>query len=78
MTVEAIKEAITGLSGEQRGSLLTWLQELEYDSWDKEMNHDFSEAGGGHHLLNELRLEFAAGNTESMEDGLAERGKTLK
>jgi hypothetical protein len=36
MTVEAIKEAIAGLPDEERHSLAAWLNELDYDEWDKE------------------------------------------
>lgn len=48
MTVEAIKDAIQQLPEEERTSLAAWLNEMEYDEWDKEMVTDFSP--GGHAL----------------------------
>ncbi len=72
MTVEAIKEAIAGLPEEERRSLAVWLNELEYDEWDKEMVKDFSPGGRGHHLLQEVEADTAAGRTKPMEEFLAE------
>jgi hypothetical protein len=42
MTVEAIKEAIAGLPEDERHSLAVWLNELDYDEWDRQMVKDFS------------------------------------
>ena len=42
--MQAIKAAITKLSGDERHSLALWLNELDYDEWDKEMVKDFSPA----------------------------------
>jgi hypothetical protein len=35
MTVEAIKDAIVHLSGEERKQLADWLEELEEEAWDR-------------------------------------------
>lgn len=41
MTVEAIKDAIQQLAEEQRNYLTAWVNEMEYDDWDKQMVKDF-------------------------------------
>jgi len=45
MSIDAIKEAITALPGDERHSLASWLNDLDYDDWDKEMAKDFSPRG---------------------------------
>ena len=45
MTVEAIKDAITKLPDEDRRSLAAWLNDLEYDEWDRQMVADFTPGG---------------------------------
>jgi len=47
MTVEAIKEAIAGLPEDDRHSLAVWLNDLDYDGWDRQMVSDFSPGGRG-------------------------------
>ena len=37
MTVEALKEAIAELAENDRHSLAAWLNELEFDQWDRQM-----------------------------------------
>jgi hypothetical protein len=44
MTVEAIKAAITQLPEDERRSLAAWLNELDYDEWEKEMSLQAGEA----------------------------------
>jgi hypothetical protein len=61
MTVEAIKEAIAGLPDEERHSLAAWLNELDYDEWDKEMVKDFSAGGRGYHLVERVQRDIARG-----------------
>ncbi len=75
MTVEAIKEAITELPEEDRTSLAVWLNELEYDEWDKEMVGDFAPGGRGYHLVEEIKREVADGKARPMDEALAEHRK---
>lgn len=80
MTVEAIKNAITALPAEERHSLASWLNELEYDAWDKQMVKDFSAGGRGMALVEKVKREIGEGRSVSLEDGLAQakakRGET--
>jgi len=74
--MEAIKAAITELPEEERHSLALWLNELDYDEWDKEMVKDFSAGGRGYHLAEKVKREIAEGKARAMEDGLAARRKS--
>ena len=73
MTVEAIKDAIQQLPGEQRTSLASWLNELEYDEWDKEMVEALSPGGRGMKWTEEVTQEIAEGKSRPMEEGFRER-----
>ena len=73
MTVDDIKQAIAGLPGEERHSLAVWLNELEYDDWDKEMVKDFSPGGRGYHLVEKIQREIAAGKARPFKEDLAGR-----
>src|SRR5947209_2897267 len=55
MGVEAIKEAIAHLSGQERQQLAQWFLELEEDEWDRQMERDLSPGGRGAHLLRKLK-----------------------
>ncbi len=72
MTVEAIKNAIAALPMEERHSLASWLNELEYDAWDKQMLKDFSPGGRGMRVVEKVKREVAEGNTVPLEKGLAQ------
>ena len=61
MTVEAIKEAIAELPEDQRHSLVVWLNEIDYDGWDKEMVKDFSPGGRGMALVERVKREITEG-----------------
>jgi hypothetical protein len=76
MTVEAIKAAITELPDDERHSLALWLNELDYDEWDKEMVKDFSPGGRGYHLVEKVKREIAEGKACAMEDGFAGQRKS--
>jgi hypothetical protein len=78
MTVEAIKAAITKLPGDERHSLALWLNELDYDNWDKEMVGDFSPGGCGYHLVEQVKRDIAAGKARPMEEGFAARREPRK
>ncbi len=72
MTVEAIKEAITALPEDQRHSLASWLNELDYDDWDKQMVKDFSPGGRGMALVEKVKREVAESKTVPLKQGLAQ------
>jgi hypothetical protein len=59
MTVEAIKDAIRQLPEGERASLAAWINEMEYDEWDKEMLKDFSPGGRGMEWVEEAKREAA-------------------
>lgn len=71
MSVDAIKEAITALSLDERHALASWLNELEYDAWDKQMARDFSSGGRGMALVEKVKHEVGEGKTASLREGLA-------
>ena len=71
MTIEAIKNAIADLPLEERHSLVSWLNELEYDAWDKQMVQDFSPGGRGMTLADKVKREIAEGSTVPLQEGRA-------
>jgi hypothetical protein len=70
MTVEAIKEAIAQLPEYERHSLAAWLNELDYDDWDRQMMADFSAGGRGMALVENVRREIAQRKAVPFEEGL--------
>ena len=72
MTVESIKEAIAELPEDERHSLAVWLNEMDYDAWDKEMVKDFSPGGRGMVWVERVKDEIAAGRAIPFNEGLAE------
>ncbi|MCU1262060.1 MAG: hypothetical protein JWO80_4945 [Bryobacterales bacterium] len=73
MTVEAIKEAITELSEDERTSLAAWLVEMDYDEWDREMVKDLAPGGRGRAFLDQVQHEIAEGKARPIEEGFAGR-----
>jgi hypothetical protein len=73
MTVEAIKEAIAGLPDTDRCALAVWLNELDYDDWDKQMVWDFSHGGRGGALVERVRREIAEGKSVPFGEGAAQQ-----
>lgn len=77
MTVEALKNEIGHLSEPERKELLDWLEELEEEAWDREMEHDFSPGGRGAHLVDKVNREIdkavASGAVTSLDEGLRTR-----
>ena len=67
MAVDAIKEAIAGLPESERARLAAWLIEREYDDWDRQMAKDFSPGGRGHHLVEKVQQQIAAGEFTPMK-----------
>ena len=78
MTVEAIKEIIAALPANDRHSLTIWLNELDYDDWDKQMVQDFSPGGRGAAWAERVKREIAAGKATSFEQGLAQANERSK
>ena len=72
MTVEALKEAIVGLSEEERHSLAAWINDFDYDDWDREMVKDFSPGGRGMAWAEKVKREIAEGKARPLEEGLAQ------
>jgi hypothetical protein len=75
MTVEALKEAIRALPEDERHSLASWLNELDYDDWDREMVADFSPGGRGAALVEKVKREIAEGKATPLADGLPGRAR---
>jgi Rod binding domain-containing protein len=73
MTVEAIKDAIAGLPAEERHSLAAWLNDLDYDAWDKQMVEDFSPGGRGIALAERLKQQIAERQARPLDEGFAKR-----
>ena len=72
MTVEAIKEVIAALPEDDRHSLAVWLNELDYDDWDRQMVKDFSPGGRGAVWAERVKRDIAEGKAIPLEQGLAQ------
>jgi hypothetical protein len=70
MTLEALKETIAELPENDRCSLAAWLNELNYDDWDREMVADFSPGGRGMALVEQIQREVAEGKSVPFQEGL--------
>ncbi len=70
--MEAIKDAIARLPQNERHALAAWLNELDYDEWDRQMLEDFSPGGRGTALVEKVRREIADGKAVPFEEGRAE------
>ncbi|MGD0301963.1 MAG: hypothetical protein ABSE86_33205 [Bryobacteraceae bacterium] len=69
MTIDAIKDAITGLPQDAQVALAAWLNLQTMDSWDKEMQADFTPGGRGHHVVEKVRVQVHAGSFRPMSEG---------
>ena len=76
MTLEAIKEAISGLPAPEKTTLIQWLNLQDSEAWDREIEADFSESGAGMALLAKWDAECKAGNSIPLEEFLTEQEKT--
>ena len=72
MNVEAIKEEIGRLSEQERRELLDWLEDLEEQAWDRQIEHDFAPGGRGERLKAEVEADIAAGRTKPLSEVLAQ------
>ena len=73
MTVEAIKDAIQHLPEGERTSLVAWLNDMEYDDWDKQMAKDLSTGGRGAEWTRRLKQEAAQADARPIEEGFRQR-----
>jgi Arc/MetJ-type ribon-helix-helix transcriptional regulator len=73
MTVDAIKDAIAQLPEQDRRQLTHWLEEMEEQAWDRQMEQDFAPGGRGAHLLEKVDRQIDTGNFPSLEEGLRQR-----
>ena len=73
MTLEALKEVIAELAEDERHSLAVWLNQLDYDAWDREMLRDFSPGGRGAHMLEKVKADITSGKFRPIEQLCAER-----
>jgi thiamine pyrophosphate-dependent acetolactate synthase large subunit-like protein len=73
MAVEAIKAAIEQLTEAERRELADWLEQLEEEAWDAEMEQDLSPGGRGHHLVEKMNQEIDGRKFTPLEEGLRSR-----
>jgi hypothetical protein len=66
MTVDAIKDAITGLPDEDKIALATWLSFQTMDEWDRQMARDFAPEGRGAHVIEKVKADIHAGKFRPM------------
>jgi hypothetical protein len=78
MTVEAIKNAISELPEDDRHSLAAWLNDCEYDDWDRQMVKDFSPGGRGAAWAERVKRQISEGQARPMEEGFAERSNVRR
>lgn len=75
MTVDAIQDAIRHLSESERRRISAWLEELEAQTWDEEIERDFSPGGRGTGLLDEVKKEIEDGKALTMQEPFTNLGK---
>ncbi|HLK21138.1 MAG TPA: hypothetical protein VKT81_19440 [Bryobacteraceae bacterium] len=69
MTIEALKNAITGLPQDAQVALASWLNLQTMDAWDREMQNDSSPGGRGYHLVESVKNQIRAGMFRPMSEG---------
>jgi len=75
MTLQAIKEAISGLPAAEKASLVHWLNMQDASEWDRQMEADFSEGGAGMALLQQWDAEIQSGQSITLEEFLERETK---
>jgi len=73
MNVQAIKAAIEQLTESERRELADWLEQLEEEAWDAEMEQDFAPGGRGRRVLERINQEIDEDKFTPMEKGLHSR-----
>ena len=66
MTIDALKDAITGLPDEDKITLATWLNIQMMDEWDRQMARDFTTGGRGAHLIEKIKADIRGGKFSPM------------
>ena len=66
MTVDAIKDDISGLPDEDKIALATWLSFQTMDEWDRQMARDFAPGGRGVHVIEKVKADIHAGKFRPM------------
>jgi len=66
MTIDALKDAITGLPDEDKIALATWLNIQTMDEWDRQMDRDFAPGGRGSHVIEKIKDDIRAGKFSPM------------
>jgi len=66
MTVDAIKDAITGLPDKDKIALAAWLHLQPTDEWDRQMARDFAPGGRGVHVIEKVKADIRAGKFRPM------------
>jgi hypothetical protein len=72
MTLETIKEAITGLPRNEKARLAAWLLQQDMEEWDRQIREDFSPGGNGMALLEEAEADVREGRVKPMDEFLVE------
>jgi len=75
MTVNAIKEAISGLPAAEKTMLAVWLNTQDSEAWDRQIEADFCEDGPGMALLDQWDAEIKSSQPIALEEFLQEREK---
>jgi len=76
MTLEAIKQAITDLSPDEKTRLAAWVLQQDMREWDRQIEEDFSPGGRGMAMLEEAQADAREGRTKPMDEFLAEAKAT--
>ena len=63
--LEDIEKAVTQLSDDERAKLRAWLDELDAQGWDEQIERD-ANAGKLDWLIEEARAEHASGLTKKL------------
>jgi hypothetical protein len=66
MTIDALKDAITGLPDDDKIALATWLNIQTMDEWDGQMARDFAPGGPGSRVIEKIKGDIRAGKFSPM------------
>ena len=67
--LQTIKEEIEHLSAAERRELANWFAELEAQTWEMEIERDFSPGGAGMPFLEEMKADARTGKFKPFEEG---------
>lgn len=69
MTLPEIQRAIEALPKEEQAQLASWVADRDMAVWDAEIERDFSADGSGAALLDKVRQQVRAGESEPLAKG---------